>query len=181
MMAERYRRQKDGLQDDPLTDDAGKANSYREVPGVGGKSVWVRKSSDAGPPKAEEYYSASMADPGQVMMLEREIAKLREELDRTAGFNPATGEPRYVHQGEARRLRELQLEHLENFELPAVRELQRVAAEWRAKNVPTAEAKLLAEKERRETVRQRAEEIAAEREAQEQAERIIAERRNQRS
>ena len=177
--AEKYRAQKDGGQEMPLSDDGDKADSYDHIRGDDGKvRVSIRKDSTLGPEHQPEHYTIEQADPAQVIALEREVERIRKELAEVLRFDPRTGEAIPKYTGEHRRAREIRLEHLERTELPVVRAIQAKAAAWRAENVPTALQALSDEKARRDRVKERALGIADEREAQAMADRIQAERRS---
>jgi hypothetical protein len=180
-MAVKFARQRAGegksKRTNELTGTEEKADSYRDVPETDGK-LRIHKESAISPPDVPEYYSKELADPGQVIDLEQRIAKLRAELDEVRRYDAQSGQPIYKYEGEARRAREIDVVGLER-ELPLVREMQRRAANWRAKNVPTPEQDLLAEKARGDAIRKRAQELADEEEARAESERILAERRSQ--
>lgn len=179
MMAERYRAQRDGVRDVPLTSDGAAASSYDHIVDESGAvRVSIRRDSTLGPAHQPERYSATMADPAQVAALEQQAERIRGELAEAMRYDPRTGEavPRYT--GDQRKAREIRLEHLEKVEIPGVRQLQAQAAAWRSENVPTTLQLLSEERDRRERLAERAQAIADEREAQALAERIAAQRRS---
>lgn len=169
LMAERFRQQRDGT-DAALSEES----EHRHVGGLS-----IRSSSTLGPKNATEYYSAEAADPSQVTRIEQEIARIESELEAHSGFDQRTGEPKLMFVGNDRRLRELQLAQLRR-ELPYVQEIVRRAQEWREANAATPEEELAAEAQHQAALRRRAREIADEREAQAQAERLMQERRSRR-
>jgi hypothetical protein len=178
-IAARYRAQKDGQAEVPLTDSGQAASSYRHiVDDRGNVKMSIREGSTLGPANQSEHYSAEMADPAQVRQVEAEAERIRAELAEVSHIDPRTGEsvPRYT--GEHRRTREVRLDHLERLEIPGVRALQAKAAAWREHNVPTTLQTLSEERARRDRLSIRAQEIADEREAQAQADAIAAERRS---
>ncbi|WP_159016611.1 hypothetical protein [Cognatiluteimonas profundi] len=178
-MAEKYRAQKDGVKDVPLADDGRKADSYDHIRDDDGNvRLSIRRESTVSDPSKPVHFSAEMADPAQLAALEREAARIREELAEVTGYDPKTGEPIMRYTAQQRRARELRLEHLERMEIPALQALQAVASEWRAANVPSTLQVLADEKERRDRLAERAQEIADEREAQALADRIQRQRRS---
>jgi hypothetical protein len=169
MMAERFKRQSAGTSV-ALSEET----EHRHI-----GALSIRRSSTLGPKVATEYFSEEAADGTQITQIEQEIARIESELEAHDGFDQKTGEPRLAYVGNERRLRELKLTQLRR-ELPYVQETVRRAQEWRAANVPTPEEKLLSEAEHQAAIRQRAQEIADEREAQAQADRVMQERRARR-
>lgn len=168
-MAQRYRSQG---KEAPLTESGLAASDYRQVTNSTGASIGVRKDSTASAP-GETTFTAAQADPGQIADLEREIALIREELQRVHHYDPNTGEAVMLYDGEARRLRELRLAHLEHAELPQSKALVDTAQKWRTENVESPLTALIREKEEREAMQARAREIASERRAQLEATRIL--------
>lgn len=172
MMAQRYRTQGNEI---PLTADGKKASSYDASDHPGGQ-LQVRKGSTLGPSNQAEQYTAAQADPFQVTELEQRIERMKAEVAEVARYHPATGEPIYRLSDEQRRLREIQIAHLEQVELPATKQLVATAQAWRAENVESPLEQLIRERNRRDAKLARAQEIADEQEAQAEAQRILQRR-----
>lgn len=168
-MARRYRQQ--GA-DAPITSDGLPGIELRQVTSPTGGTVQIRKDSTVGAPGATSF-TAAQADPGQLVTLEGEISRLKDELTKVHHFDPQTGEPVMFYSGEPRRLREMRLAHLEQVELPAVQNLVAAAQQWRAENVESPLAALVREKEEHEAIHARAQAIAKERQAEAEAARLL--------
>lgn len=113
------------------------------------------------------------------MMLEpiqRDIEKKRGMLAETRGFDPKTGQPIYLIEGNRRQIIERELLQLEHHTLPLMQLRAKEAAAFHARQ-PTREAGWEDELERRAAVQQRALSIADETEARREAEKILAARR----
>jgi hypothetical protein len=105
--------------------------------------------------------------------LEREIERIKGEIGKVLRHSSATGEPIFALSEEQRRLRSIQLAHLESVELPATRELVARAQAWRTENVEPPLQALVRERDERDSKQARAKELADEMEAQEIARRIV--------
>ena len=177
-MAARYRAQRDGVMDAPLT-DGGNASSYRHSLDENGVvRVSVHRGSTLGPEHQPTHYTAEQGDPQQVVALEREAERIRAELAEVSHYDQRTGEPVLRYMDAQRHAREVRLDYLDRIGIPGVRELQKRAAAWRADNVPSTLQILTDERDRRDRLAARAREIADEREAEALAERVQAERRS---
>lgn len=170
MMRARYQGQG---KESPLTEDGQPHSSHVEITSATGGTVGIRKGSTLGPGQAKEHHSAAQADPGQIADLERDIARIKVELAEVLRYDPRTGEPIPKLNAEQRRVRKIQLAHLEGVELPATRALVEQAQQWRGENVESPLAKLVRERDERDAKRARALELADEMEAQAEAERIM--------
>lgn len=106
-----------------------------------------------------------------VAEVEGRIAQLEKQLATNTGFHPVTGEPVPLVQGRARENAERELATLRHTTLPYTKMRAAEIAEAKAA-LPTTADKLQAEKDHKERVRARAEELALEAEAKEMAERI---------
>jgi hypothetical protein len=169
MMAAKYRQQGS---EQPLTADGQKAKSTRTVEHPNG-TVEVHEGSSLKPQGEPETFTAAQADPAQVLQLEREIERLRAEIEEVDRYDPTTGEPVYRLSAEQQRLRGMRLAHLEQVVLPATREMVAKAQAWRTENVEPPLHALIRERDERDAKRQRAQEIADEMEAQAEAKRIL--------
>lgn len=147
---------------------------FRDSPVIRG--LQIRKGSTLG--IAGETYTPAQADIGQITTLERDISRLRAQLAETRGFDRKTGQPVPVYTDEARANIDRRLKYLESVQLPYVRTQVAAAQAWLAENVPSTEGKMAAEAERRDSIKQRAVEIADEREAQKLAATVAATRRS---
>ena len=178
-IAERYRAQRDGVMDAPLTESGNKASSYDHIADEKGDvRLSIHRESTIRPAHEPEQFTAEMADPSQLRALEREAERIRGELAQVSRFDQRTGEAVLEYVGAQRHAREVRLNHLERVEIPGVRMMQAQAAAWRAENVPTTLQTLSEERDRRDRLAVRAQEIADEREAQAIADRVQAERRS---
>jgi hypothetical protein len=106
----------------------------------------------------------------------RDIEAKREMLNRHNGFDPKTGAPNWLIQGDRRANLERELTHLTQFTLPLTQLRADEAAAWHAAQ-PTRAEKFQAEAERRQAIQTRALSIAEELEAEREAERILKARR----
>ncbi|GAA3925267.1 hypothetical protein [Luteimonas lutimaris] len=130
----------------------------------------IRHESTLGPD-----FGRGRIDPGQAIDMRAEIDRLYEQLREVAGHDPRTGDPIPRVQGPGREARTRRLVMLES-QLPLLEqaiEKQRIAdADPDAPPRPGTFEALLAEKQRQDEVRARAEQIAFEREAEAMADRV---------
>jgi hypothetical protein len=153
----------------------GTTDPYGSTAGRMGLSV--RKDSTLGPD-----FGRGRLDPGQLVDMRADIARLYEQLREVIHHDPTTGEPVYRQQGQNRTDRMRRLVMLES-QLPvleaAIAKQQEADAAAGGPPKPGSLEALLAEKARQDQVRARAEEIAFEREAQAMADRVARERSSQ--
>lgn len=147
------------------------------------RSLYVRQgvtgsqNGDAPPPPSDDYLS-SQSPEIMVRQVEDRVAKLEQQLATNTGFNPSTGEPLPLLSGRQRENAERELAQLKHSTLPFARIQAAEVARAKAA-LPTQADKLQAEKDHRDRVRARAEEIALESEAKILAETLRAAKRAQ--
>jgi hypothetical protein len=127
-----------------------------------------------------EAESLRLANPAEmVQQVTKRIDYLRASLEKSDGFDPATGKPRYaIAEGERRRqTMELELRNLRTSVLPYT---QARAAEIEAKKaaLPTQEQLLISQAERQRRMAEAAKKRAEEIEVEEMARRMLAGRRS---
>lgn len=134
------------------------------------QGVTSEQHGDA-PPPADPEYIASQSPALIVAQVESRIAKLEQQLATNTGFHPTTGEPIPLVAGRARENAVRELAQLKHSTLPFARIQAAEIARAKAA-LPTQADKLQAEKDHRDRVQARAEELALEAEAEELAARI---------
>lgn len=144
---------------------------------AGRMGLSIRTDTDLGPE-----FGRGRVDPGQLIDMRAQIARLYEQLRESVGHDPKTGEPIARIQGPGREARVRQLVMLES-QLPV---LEAVIAKQQAADAegPPREGSLeslIAQKQRQDELRARAEQIADEREAQAMADQIAKQRKADRS
>lgn len=141
------------------------------------QGVTGSQNGDAPPPADPEYIAAQ--NPALIVAeVEGRIAKLERQLATNTGFNPATGEPVPLVAGRARENAARELAQLKLSTLPYARIQAAEIARAKAA-LPTQADKLQAEQDKRARINARALEMADERAAEQEAERILASRRTQ--
>lgn len=135
------------------------------------------QNGEAPPPPSDEYL-AGQSPEIIVKQVEDRVAKLEQQLATNTGFNPADGSPVPLLRGRARENAERELAQLKHSTLPFARIQAAEIARAKAA-LPTQADKLQAEKDKRDRISARALEIADERAAEQEAERILAARRTQ--
>jgi hypothetical protein len=148
----------------------GAADPYGSAAGRMGLSI--RTDSDLGPE-----FGRGRIDPGQLIDMRAEIDRLYEQLRASVGHDPKTGDPIAQIQGPGRDARVRRLVMLE-AQLPlleaAIARQQEADADPDAEPRPGSLESLIAQKQRRDDIQARAEQIAFEKEAEAQAEKIMA-------
>lgn len=135
------------------------------------------QNGEAPPPPSDEYL-AGQSPEIIVKQVEMRVAKLEQQLAENVGFDPVSGDPVPLVKGRARENAVRELAQLKHSTLPFARIQAAEIARAKAA-LPTQADKLQAEKDKRDRISARALEIADERAAEQEAERILAARRTQ--
>lgn len=135
------------------------------------------RGRNEGSSETQPTYTANDSSFHVVTPVLKQMEELKARLDQRAEYDPRTGELQYLINGPKRETLIKEYTHLHLHVLPYQMARGAEADEWLAANpAPGSEQGLLMQLERQRSVRERAEAIAEEREAETLAQRLVAQR-----